>query len=547
MIVTPAENTEFEIDPYPRKEVERIIGDFCFTAWKRVYPDSNNEEQKAADQSNFPQELLRAVRNVLKLSEGERREDDAEIRLAREFSSEAYEQFLSQVLSQAKLDSRTLTKLTCPATETDRRAWIKKTFDDLNLARLDTVSIPRRITLRVDGTLLTPQMAKVSAVIDTKGVDAVQFNREDLDRYIRDDREAFCILTEGFGTAPTNVAPLLQRHITPEVPMALSKFALMVVPRGSEPENKIGTNGPVGERDVGIKLLRGQIDGTLSSLGIRGLNVFFFDPLQHFERAGVDWKRRADSEGEEVTSDRDEAWKEIFKAIELREDKAWERVTQINDIFQKIREGKGPNPHEEALVRQARAKIAEYRNITLANADRFLEMYRRNWEGPGSRIAGWLRATNNRFGVYEARTINVYYDAVPISEQLVRTAVSRSKEAVLEIVRAVRNTSPPDSDLRELLAVLETRIDTSFESMVREVGAFMQTYLNGTALAPQDLTNPFWASVQNRFGQGPGFRDDVLNMYADQMGGIEGVFMDSAESAWKRIVIDPVLAYLAEE
>ena len=77
-----------------------------------------------------------------------------------------------------------------------------------------------------------------------------------------------------------------------------------------------------------------------------------------------------------------------------------------------------------------------------------------------------LRAANNRFGYYPPRTIDVYYDAIPITEQLVRTAVSKPKDAVLEIVRRVRNSSP-DSDLCELLTVLETRIDSSFEAMVR--------------------------------------------------------------------------------
>jgi hypothetical protein len=547
VVVTPAEKTEFEIEPYPPQEMKRIIADFCLSAWKRVYPDKSGEEQKVGDQSGFPQELLRAVRNVVKLAEGERREDDEEIRLAREFPANGFQQFQARVMSQAKLDGRTLTRLAYPAGEPDQRAWIKKTFDDLNLARLETVSIPRRITLRVDSTLLTPQMAKVAAVVDTKGVDAVQFNREDLDRYIRNDKTALCILAEGFGTAPTNVAPLLQRHITPEAPMSLSKFALMVLPRGSEPENKVGPKGPIGNREAGIRLLRSQIDGTLGSLGIRGLNVLFFDPLQHFERAGVDWKRHPDSGPEEVSFDRDEAWKEIYGAIKSREDKAWDRVNQIGDSFQKIREGKGLDPAEEDLVRQARAKIIEHRHITLANADRFLELYRRNWEGPGSRLAGWLRATNNRFGYYPPKTIDVYYDAVPITEQLVRTAISRSKEAVLEIVRGVRTTSPPESDLRELMAVLETRIDSSFENMVREVGAHMQTYLHDTALAPQDDTNAFWVNVQRRFGQGPGFRDDVLNMYADAMEGHETVLADTAENAWQRLVIDPVLAYLAEE
>src|SRR5208283_5369844 len=98
--------------------------------------------------------------------------------------------------------------------------------------QLENVSIPRRLIFRADAKLLNPHMANVAAVVDTKGVDAAQFNREDLDRYIRDDKSAICILAEGFDTAPTDVAPLLQRHVIPEAPLSLSKFALMVIPRG---------------------------------------------------------------------------------------------------------------------------------------------------------------------------------------------------------------------------------------------------------------------------------------------------------------------------
>ncbi|MFI5394695.1 MAG: hypothetical protein ACHQ9S_04110 [Candidatus Binatia bacterium] len=547
VVVIPGDRNEFEIEPFPRLEVERIIGDFCLTTWSRVYPDNLSEGQKGSDQINFPPELVRAVRNMVKLPEAEKREDDAAIRLARAFPSNGFDQFQARVLGQANLDARTRTEFVCPSTEPNSRAWIKKTFDDLNLARLNTVSIPQRITLRVDAKLLTPQMANVAAVVDTKGVDAAQFNREDLDRYIREERTAVCILAEGFDTAPTDVAPLLQRHVTSEAPMSLSKFALMVIPRGSEPEKKVGGQGPVGDRDVGINLLRSQIEETLSSRGIRGLNVMFFDPLRHFEAVGVDYRQRSDSTREEVSTERDEVWNAIFDAIKLREDKAWERVTQVRDSFEKIRDGKGLNPEEENLVRQARVKISEHRHITLANADRFLELYRRLWEGPGGRHVMTLRAANNRFGYYSPRKIDVYYDAIPIAEQLVRTAVSRPKEDVLAIVRSVKDTVSSDSDLRELLTVLETRIDSSFEAMVREVGATMQTYLHDMALAPQDMSNQFWVSVQRRYGQGSGYRDDVLTMYADKMEGHEVFLADAAEKAWQRIVIDPVLEYLAEE
>jgi hypothetical protein len=220
VVVKPGTANKFEIEPYPRQEVERTIADFCVNTWSKVYPESPEVGQKAAsgELASFPTELVRAVRNMVKLPSGDRREDDAAIKLAREFSADEFDQFQAKVLILAHLDARTQTVFTCPPQEADARAWIKKTFDELNLARVDTVSIPQRITLHVDSKLLSPHMSRIAAIVDTRGVDASQFNREDLDRHIREDKSALCVLVERFGTAPTEVAPLLARHVTLEAP-----------------------------------------------------------------------------------------------------------------------------------------------------------------------------------------------------------------------------------------------------------------------------------------------------------------------------------------
>ena len=549
VVVVPADRNRFEIEPYPAEEVERTITEFCQAIWRRVYPDDESGPKTGAvsDQVNFPPELVRAVRNMVKLPEGARRDDDAAIRLAEEFTADGFEQFRLRVLNSARIDNRTQTVFSCPGNESDPAAWIKKTFDDLNLAVLDTVSIPRQITLNVESKLLSAHMDRVSDVVDTKGVDAAQFNREDLDRYIRNDDSALCILAEGFDTAPTNVIQLLQRHVIKEAPLSLSKFVLLVIPRGTDPEKVVGGRGPVGDRELGIELRRSQIEETLSSQGLPRLGdrLLFFDPLQHFEAAGVDYRRRSDSEPKDIEADRNEAWAAISHAIKMREDQVWERVGQIEESLNKIRDGKGLNPAEEDLVREARQSIAEYRHITVVNADRFLELFRALWVGPGARHHMVLRATNNRFGVYPYRNIDVYYDAIPITEQLIRAATSGPKDAILEIVRNVRLCSPEESDLRELFSVLEVRINSSFEEMVRAVGATMHDYLLNNAFHPRDQSNQFWIDVQSRFGTGQrGFRDDVLSMYADQMQGHEEVLADTADERWRTLVIDPVLQYL---
>lgn len=213
-------------------------------------------------------------------------------------------------------------------------------------------------------------------------------------------------------------------------------------------------------------------------------------------------------------------------------------------ILSKIREGKGLNPAEEDLVLQAKQKISEYRHITVVNADRFLELFRALWEGPGARHHMMLRATNNRFGVYPYRNIDIYYDAIPITEQLIRAATLGPKDAIVEIVRNVRLSSPEGSDLRAIFSVLEARIDASFEQMVRAVGGKMHDYLRDTAFDPRDKTNQFWIDVQSRFGTGPGFREDVLSMYADQMQGHEAILSSTADNYWRTLLIDPILSYL---
>src|SRR5262249_32367745 len=124
---------------------------------------------------------------------------------------------------------------------------------------------------------------------------------------------AICILAEAFKPAPSNVMPLLQRHITPEVPLSSSKFVLLVLPQAGEPEDVMGGQGTVGERAPGLNIRRGQIDDTLTSRGLNGLNVLFFDPLQYFERStGSDFALRSDTTMEEVQAERDETWAAIF-------------------------------------------------------------------------------------------------------------------------------------------------------------------------------------------------------------------------------------------
>ncbi|MGH7298509.1 MAG: hypothetical protein ACRELB_26450, partial [Polyangiaceae bacterium] len=162
VVVRAAERTRIAVTPYELSEVERTISDFCTSIWQKVYPDAPDAGGASSEQQiNFPPELVRAVRNMVKLPEGQRSDDDAAIHRARRFKRDQFEAFRQDVMDGARLDQRTVTELDCPDNDADPKRWIKDTFDDINLARLDSVSIPRRITLEVAPDLLSPQMKRV--------------------------------------------------------------------------------------------------------------------------------------------------------------------------------------------------------------------------------------------------------------------------------------------------------------------------------------------------------------------------------------------------
>jgi hypothetical protein len=538
-------SNRFLVEPYSEGEVRQTIEDFCASIWSRAFPGSegvDEGENGGTEQINFPPELVRGVRNMLQLPHGDRKEDDAALRLALACGLDGKAVFLGKAMELAGLERRVQTELLCPDSEADPREWIRKTFDDLNLMRLESVSIPRRIRFEVSRKLVSSRMEGLTAVVDTKGVDAAQFNRSDLDEYIRNDPSAICVLSEKFDTAPTNVLPLLQRHVTPEVPLMPFKLVLLIIPRANEPERLQGPQGQVDDRELGLNIRRQQIEETLTSRGVPGISIIFYDPLLRY---GENFRLREDSSEADVQADSSTAWEEIEAALQHRSEAVWGRVVQVSESLQRIRQGKGLSPEEESIVSDLRAKVSQFRQLSVANADRFREEYRRLWQGPGARHPMSLRATNNRYGVYPVRIIDVSYDGVPIAERLVRSATQNSKGKIVELIQEHRDQADENSDLRELFSVLQSQVDQSYDDMVKRAGQAVETQLRNTVFAPSDQSSAFWTNVQNRYGQGKGFRDDVLGMYSDQMEDVERFLRDSAEGLWQTNLVDPVLDFLS--
>ena len=114
----------------------------------------------------------------------------------------------------------------------------------------------------------------------------------------------------------------------------------------------------------------------------------------------------------------------------------------------------------------------------------------------------------------------------------------------MDLLASVRKETPELSVLNGLLTVLEDRINTLFEDVVRAVATAMQARLKGRVFAPQNISAQFWVDVQSRYGRGPGYRDDVLSMYQDQLSEVGGYLATITNESWQKLLIDPIIRYL---
>ena len=382
-------------------------------------------------------------------------------------------------------------------------------------------------------------------IIDTKGVDAAQFNRQDLDTYIRARNNSICLFSEHFSSAPTNVIDIIERHMTKEARDISSKIVLFVMPRENQPENVVGPDGPIGDRDEGIFLRVRQIEEAFMGreIDFNSDNILIYDPLVFYESVNRYHRKGQDFEEEDIDAERRRIFDEIDQVIQNRVDYLWKEVLDKERLFAEIREGGGLDDTEEQLIRNAIPEITKLSHLDLANADRFFEEYRKPWFDQWHVMT--LRATNNRFGEYPPRLIDICYDAKPVVEKLATKVASRRKDKVMEIVRNIQAQSSETSELQRLMPLLEERINEAYNSFIKELANKMVKHLSDDIFYPQDETNEFWLRVQDRYGKGPGYRDDVIAMYEEQMGDYETFLQRTAEELWEDVVIKKSLDFLS--
>ena len=158
-----------------------------------------------------------------------------------------------------------------------------------------------------------------------------------------------------------------------------------------------------------------------------------------------------------------------------------------------------------------------------------------------------LRATNNRYGQYQLRDIDIYFNGRYLAESLIRQSTEKYKLEILTVISCVEAEISCDSTLVTMMQRLRSQIDENYEHLAIDLGVEIESILSDRLLAPKDYDGSmFWQQTIDRWGQGSGYKVDVLSLYSQQVGEIDGIFIYLIQTAWSERIIQPILTFLGD-
>ena len=548
VVIRTAATSLIEIDPYDEKEVIQSIEIFCVYIWKRVHPNSQESpdihENDLIKSDALPAELKRAVRNIVGLREVSRQgtQIDEANELAKQFTR--YAEFRDAVVDRANLPNRNVNILHYDSkgmtTIESQQVWIEENFNKINLCSLPNISIPRRIYVYLSPEILDLSDYPFKSIIDTRGIDEGK-DRQDLSNYIRDEDATICIFNEKFSDVPTNVIGLIGKYLTPESKDINTKLAVMAMPRQGEPKKVMGQDGQVASKEEGIIVRTNQIKDSFEGQNIAFLedNILFYDALQFYDEEDRILKHRYSQK--HVDSDRDTTLEKFSQLIANRKKCLADEVSILGQLVKKIKGGE-LSLTDERKIEVLKKTINQFQqtNFAFRLKDEFIKTLE-------DRHVMVFRAINNRCGIYEYRGIDIFFDAQRVAEELVRKRFGDPKS---EIVGAIKNTEEGASDesgLRPVLEVLRSQIDTFYENLAIKIGEEIYELMKDNIFAPLDDSNEFWEIIHRRWGQGRGYKNDVLQMYRGNLEFVDDFLKDKAEELWHSEFMDKILEFFTED
>lgn len=553
VIISAAQNTYIEIEPFTTEQMENTIFEFCESLL-------DSENLQGEPKAMISKETETAIRNVIELnkvykttteSDKKQRIDQAE-EVLKKFGLERLKEL---ALSNANLASRTETRIEFNGQD-DERTWIKRTFAAINRADLKNFAIPKKIYLGLSKNILSSSnLSQFQAVVDTKGIDENPVRR-DLQEYI-DAQDTICLFTTNFRDAPeTNIRELMRYYLSSKSRDFHHRFITFVITHKGEPEK---VNGGDGTWEIGTEIRREDIQGTFKNLNLEFFpeNILFYNALRCYGTEIVKLNTDIFSE-EDVQQDRDTCIQAIANVVERRKKVLLEEVEAIQESFHKIKEGETLTEQEVEAIRNAIQKIKNLRDLGQRVPsfvyDEFIDNYISYYN---NKYHAWntKHAIHRRFGIYDERNIDIYYDARIVAEGIDENEMLKkfTKEAKQNLEDILNELKMVNEALETFIPELINQLNAFYDDFIEQVGLDVEKFLYSEKLSPQSTESDFWMALINEKGKqrpkGERYGDNVCQTFRRELESSENLNMflqKKAKEHWTELV-SMILLFFGEE
>jgi hypothetical protein len=556
VVITASEQTYLEIEPYSPQDMENMILDFCDSLSD---PADLQGEQKVM----LSKEIETAIRNVIQLNkiskisvtntEGDKPATTRIDQAREELEKSGLEGLKAVAIRNANLVGRTETRISYDGQE-DERAWIKRMFARANNGELPTVAIPRKIHVCVSETVLSGSpLSRFETVVDTKGIDENPI-RKDLEEYIARE-DTICLFGTNFKDAPeTNIRELMRYYLSSKSKDFHHRFVTLVLPHKGDPEK---INGGDGSWEVGTEIRREDIQSAFRNLSLEFFpaNILFYDALRYY-RSDANVLDSALYTVEDVVTDRHACLDGVSAVIQRRRQILLEEVNTIGQGFQRSKEGEMLSDKEVRALESAVQKIKDLRDLGKRLPsfvyEEFVEryvMYYRN------KYPAWntKHAINRRFGTYDIRQIDIYYDGRVVAqgesdEEMLRK-FTRDPKAELEGI--LLQLTETNEALNAFIPDLVKQFDAAYDEFIAQVGNDVEAFLHGK-LSPQTEESDFWQALINEKGKqrskGETYTDNVCQTYRRELQSDQSLnaFLEARSTFHWENLVSGVLRYFGE-
>lgn len=505
--------SRIKIEPYSDNETADIIRGFC----KKIYHDVFNDKNYRCD---VPPEMHRAIVNMINLHEFEVDDNVAKIDLIKQYAykyEDRFQELVEDLVERCNLENRKTIIFDCDVS--DEKASIRSIFRKINLMHLDYAPLPKCVTIEVSKKIFDfKSLGNIHSIIDTRGLEGggIPTDRKDIRDYFKNQNDKILMLVDKFKSPSNSMIKLLSDYIHEEDYELISRVGYMLNFYDGEPENVLMEDGKAGEEFRGIQYKKEQLVDLLNSNNIKidENNIIFANPKRFMDSEGAisidmdDIEDYGSKEGAEQYKlcIRNDDRKELIDSIKSMVDNR--KAFILNQIQLKYKEFEviknkeldSLNLDKNSIIEKIISLKKNYYSISeklLINhimSEYFKSLY------PAT-----IMAINNRYGIYFER--DIYLVGCNEIEQIYKKPLIKiANYAIKQIYENVETEKE-----KRIISYAVQAIREYFYKYIDKMNVGFYNYIKDNVFKKEDYE--FWNKVMSRWGDGPGYTNDVITWY----------------------------------